>query len=202
MTPMESQCYLKNYPDLKLKGLTTQSQLQDHWTNHGCKVQEQRNNRCRNYPTSSGQYNFIGCYNVNKKNEANEITPLPNDRGLVNSIDDCQSIASNNNESIFGIHNGTENNGKPQCFTGNDLTRAQQYGLNVNRNQCSALGGNSTNQLYQRTVPFPPPIPILPLLTTSNFSDSIEPFENRKYNKFLILLLIIFVIWIFYIYRK
>jgi hypothetical protein len=203
MTPAELICYQQNNPDLKLKGLTTASQLQNNWTTYGCTKQELRNNQCPSYQTSSGQYNFIGCYNVNKKNETNEITPLPNDRGLVNSIDDCQAIANNNNESIFGVHNAAENGGKPQCFTGNDLYRATMYGLNVNRNQCTALGGNSTNQLYQRTKPFPPPAPVLPLLTTSNFSNTIETFENRKKNKFLILLLLlIFIIWIFYIYKK
>ena len=205
MNPSELICYQQNNPDLKLKGLTTPSQLQNNWTTSGCTKQEQRNNQCPSYQTSSGQYNFIGCYNVNKKNEANEITPLPNDRGLVNSIDNCQDLASNNNESLFGVHNAAENDGKPQCFTGNDLTRAEQYGLNVNRNQCSALGGNSTYQLYQRTKPFPPPIPVLPLLTTSNFSNSIETFENKKKNKYLFLLLLlilIFIIWMIYIYKK
>ena len=135
-------------------------------------------------------------------NQENEFTPLPNNRGLVNSIDNCQDKASNNNESLFGVSNAAGNGGTPQCFTGNDLTRAKQYDLNVNRNQCSALGGNSTYQLYQRVKPFPPPVPASPILIASNFANSIETFENRKYNKFLILLLIIFIIWIFYIYKK
>jgi hypothetical protein len=194
MNSAELQCYQKNNPDLKE---LIPSQLQQNWESSGCK--EQRNNKCPSYQTNSGLYNYIGCYNGN---QVNEIIPLPNNRGLVNSIDDCQAIASNNNESLFGVHNAAGNGGRPQCFTGNDVNRAKKYDLNVNRNQCAPLGGNSTYQVYQRTKPFPPPVPALPILTTSNFANSIETFENRKYNKLLILLFIIFIIWIFYIYKK
>jgi len=108
MSNSELECYQKNNPDLNGK---SPSELQYNWSTTGCK--EQRNNQCPSYQTNSGQYNFIGCYNVNKKNEANEITPLSNNRGIVNSIDDCQIIASYNKESIFGVHNAAENGGKP-----------------------------------------------------------------------------------------
>ena len=196
MSPTELQCYQNNNPDLNT---LTPSQLQNQWLTSGCK--EQRNNQCPSYQTNSGLYNFIGCFNMNQENG---FAPLPNNRGLVNSIDDCQSIASNNNESLFGVSNAAGNGGTPQCFTGNDLTRAQQYDRNVNRNQCAPLGGNSTYQLYQRVKPFPPPVPASPILTTSNFANSIETFENKKENKYLILLILIlvFIIWMFYIYIK
>ena len=206
MTPMESQCYLKNYPDLKLKGLTTQSQLQDHWSSIGCR--EQRNNQCPNYQTKSGPYNYIGCYNSNKANEP--IIPFPNYKGPVPTIDDCQAIANYNNKLLFGVTKAAENGGIPLCYIGNDLDTAIQYGQNFNRNQCTALGGNSTYQIYERDKPFPKPIiPFnppeldLPLLTTSNFANSIETFESRKKNKYLILLLLlIFIIWMIYIYKN
>ena len=139
-------------------------------------------------------------------NQENEFTPLPNNRGLVNSIDNCQDKASNNNESLFGVSNAAGNGGTPQCFTGNDLTRAQQYGLNVNRNKCAPLGGNSTYQLYQRVKPFPPPVPASPILTRSNFANSIETFENKRYNNefivIIVLFLIIIAILLFYFYNK
>ena len=199
MSNTELECYQKNNPDLKE---LTPNQLQQNWTTTGCK--EQRNNKCPSYQTNSGLYNYIGCYNDMCFNGGGNDgqRALPNYRGLVNSIDDCQAIADSNNESLFGVQDGAGYGGTPQCFTGNDLTRAKQYGLNVNRNQCAALGGLCNNQVYQRVKPFPPPVPPLPILTTSNFANSIEPFENRKYNKFLILLFIIFIIWMFYIYKK
>jgi hypothetical protein len=200
MSPTELVCYQNNNPDLKDLNPT---QLQPNWSTTGCK--EDRNNQCPSYQINSGLYNYIGCYNDMCFNGGNGQRALPNYRGLVNSIDNCEAIADSNNESLFGVQNAAGNGGTPQCFTGNDLIRAQQYGLNVNRNQCAALGGFCNNQLYQRVKPFPPPIPALPILTTSNFANSIETFENRinynEYYTFIILFLVIFVIIIFkYLY--
>ena len=202
MSNTELECYQKNNPDLKE---LTPTQLQQNWSTTGCK--EQRNNKCPSYQTNSGLYNYIGCYNDMCFNGGGNDGPraIPNYRGLVNSIDDCQAIADSNNESLFGVQDGAGYGGTPQCFTGNDLTRAKQYGLNVNRNQCAALGGLCNNQVYQRVKPFPPPVPPLPILTTSNFANSIETFENRinnnEYYTFIILFLVIFVIIIFkYLY--
>jgi hypothetical protein len=200
MSNNELQCYQKNNPDLS--GLTS-SQLQENWSTNGCI--EKRNNQCPSYQTNSGLYNYIGCYNDMCFNGGNGPRALPNYRGLVTSIDQCESIASSKNESLFGVQDGTS--GSAQCFTGNDLESAKQYGLNVNRNKCAPLGGWCTQQVYQRTIPFPPPIQSAPILTTANFAQSIETFENKhneKNNKlFLLTILFILIIGIvlFYIFK-
>ena len=199
MSNNELQCYQKNNPDLS--GLTS-SQLQENWSTTGCI--EKRNNQCPSYQTNSGLYNYIGCYNDMCFNGGNGPRALPNYRGIVTSIDQCESIASSKNESLFGVQDGTS--GSAQCFTGNDLESAKQYGLNVNRAKCAPLGGWCTQQIYQRTTPFPPPIQSAPILTTANFAQSVETFENRnneKNNKLFLLIILFFLIGIvlFYIFK-
>lgn len=125
---------------------------------------------------------------------------LPNYRGIVNSIDECESLATSNKDSLFGVQGGKAYGGQAMCFTGNDPINAKQYGLNVNRNRCPVMGGSWTNQVYQRTVPFPPPQPPQPVLTDANFAQSIETFENKNNNKntFLILILVLIGILLFF----
>lgn len=153
MSPTELTCYQQNNPDL---ANMTQEQLQQHWTTYGSS--EQRNNQCPSYQTSSGLYNYIGCFN-DTSNRA-----IPNYLGQVSSVDECKQLAYNSKNVIFGV----QDNG--YCFGGNNLTQAQEYGRNVNRNQCGPMGESWTNQVYVRGQPFPPPPPPLPSLTSSNFS--------------------------------
>lgn len=204
MNNSELQCYQNNYPDLKN---LTLSQLQQNWSSKGC-IQE-RNNQCPSYQDTSGLYNYIGCYNDMCYNGSNGPRALPNFRGLVNSIDNCASIADSNKETFFGVQSASSQVGsQTECWTGDNLQNATQYGLNVNRNKCGQLGGYCTQQLYQRDTPFPPPIPPEPVLTSANFANNIENFENKNEyilsnsNKFIIIFFIILGFVLLYIYCK
>jgi len=111
---------------------------------------------------TSGSYNYAGCYN-DTGNRA-----IPNYKGNVSSVDQCQAIANNNSAMIFGVQDGG------QCFTTNAITnnnqisqqinKAKQYGAN---NQCGPLGNAWTNQVYIRGKPFENP----PTLNNTNFSN-------------------------------
>jgi len=203
MSNSELKCYQNNNPDLS--GLNS-TQLQQNWSTSGCK--EKRNNQCPSYESNSGLYNFIGCYNDMCYNGSDGPRALPNYRGLVSSIDQCESLANNNQETFFGVQDGTGiGNGNAQCFTGNDQESATQYGLNVNRNKCGSLGGWCTQQVYQRSTPFAPPQPPQPVLTQADFAYTKETFENKnnkdnENNILLIIFLFIFGIIIFYIYKS
>jgi hypothetical protein len=155
MSPAELTCYQQNNPDLA--GMTPQ-QLQEHWTMYG--AYEQRNNQCPPFQTQSGLYNYIGTFN-DTGNRA-----IPNFRGNVSSIDECQTIANDTGETLFGVQY------YGQCFTGTNLAQAQEYGRNVNRNEIGPMGTAWTNQIYVRSQPFPPPPPPLPSLQNQNFSST------------------------------
>jgi len=210
MSPAEVQCYRNNNPDLKK---LNDQQLQENWYTSGCI--EQRNNQCPSYQQSSGLYNFIGCYNDMCYNgDDSDPRALPNFRGNVKSVDECQSIAEANNETLFGVQFGTGlSDGNTQCFTGSYYDAAVQYGLNVNKNKCAPLGSWCTQQIYQRSKPFPPPTPPIPVLQKSNFSEKIEQFTNpnSEYNEknnmneiYIIILFFIIIcfILIYYIFYK
>jgi hypothetical protein len=153
MSPAELTCYAQNNPDLA--GLNPE-QLQAQWTMYG--AFEQRNNQCPSFQTQSGLYNYIGTFN-DSSNRA-----IPNYVGNVSSINECENIANNNGDTIFGVQY------YGQCFTGNNLQQAQKYGRNVNRNEIGPMGKSWTNQVYVRSIPFPPPPPPLPSLQNTNFS--------------------------------
>jgi hypothetical protein len=155
MSPTELICYQQNNPDLA--GLNFE-QLQLHWTMYG--AFEQRNNQCPPFQTQSGLYNYIGSFN-DTGNRA-----IPNFRGNVSSIDECQAIANDTRETLFGVQY------YGQCFTGTNLAQAQEYGRNVNRNEIGPMGKSWTNQVYVRSQPFPPPPPPLPSLQSQNFSST------------------------------
>ena len=173
MNNTELKCYQNNYPDLNEM---TNTELQNHWNKIGCN--QNRNNKCPQYQTTSGLYNYIGCCNNACYTDSEEDNSLINNRGYVTSIDYCQQIAENNNETIFGL----KNNGN--CWTGNNLLQSKKYGQNFNKNNCSPLGGNCTQQLYLRSKVFTPPPPPIPKLTNPDFSNSnlIDSFEN--YSKY------------------
>jgi len=152
MSQSELICYQNNNPDLT--GMNA-AQLQAHWTTYG--ANEQRNNQCPSYQIQSGLYNYIGSFNDTPTRA------IPNYRGNVSTIDECQELANNNGETIFGVQY------YGQCFTSNNLTQAQQYGRNVNRNQIGPMGMSWTNQVYVRSQPIPPPPPPLPVLKDNNF---------------------------------
>ena len=192
LTNNELKCYQNNYPDLK--GMTN-SEIQNHWSNIGCN--EYRNNQCPSYQISSGLYNYTGCYNDACYVGSKE-TVLENNRGLISSIDECQDIAENNRETIFGVHN----NGN--CWTGNNLVNAKKYGENLNSNNCKTLGGICTQQLYVRRKAFPPPPPPIPKLTNPDFSNDnlTDTFENYNNNNIIFLSIFIILIMVTFLYLR
>jgi hypothetical protein len=156
LSPNQLQCYQDNYPDLS--GLNPQ-QLQNHWNTVG--RGQNRNNQCPGIQTVSGKYKYIGCYN-DTGNRA-----VPNQRASVSTVDQCRAQAEQNKETIFSVQDGS------QCFTGNDLQRATQYGVNYNKQSCgNSLGGVWTNKIYVRGEPFPPPPPPIPSLSKQNFNEA------------------------------
>ena len=90
-------------------------------------------------PSSTQVYNYLGCYN-DTGNRA-----IPNYVGNVNNQQECQDYAISNNAALYGVQD------YGQCFIGNDINQAIQYGSTSN---CPDMGGAWTNQLYS-TVPIP-----------------------------------------------
>jgi len=161
MSATEIQCYKNNYP----QDLTNMNdiQLENHWSTTGCN--ESRNNQCSSQQTSTGMYNYKGCYN---DSESRAIRSL---QGNVSSIDDCAKIAESKSHEVFGVQNGGE------CRTGINEQAAYQYGSNFNKDSCPKLGGLLTNQVYVRSSAFPLPSEPAPYLTNPNFANK-ENFDN------------------------
>ena len=159
LSPNELACYQSNYPDLS--GLNP-DQLQNHWNTIG--KSQNRNSQCPGTQTVSGNYNYIGCYN----DTGNRAIPNWRNNGVyVKSVDECRTLAEQNRDTIFGVQNGGA------CFTGNDLTKATQYGQNFNGQQCGgSMGAAWTNKVYVRGQPFPPPVPPIPVLGRQNFNEA------------------------------
>ena len=104
--------------------------------------------------TSNPEYTYMGCYN-DQSNRA-----IPNFRGNVSSAAQCQTIANENQENVFGVQNGE------QCFTGSNISQAYQYG--PYSGSCGTLGGSWTNQVYALSQPRSDP----PLILQYNFISS------------------------------
>jgi hypothetical protein len=92
-------------------------------------------------PTSTKPYNYLGCYNDTGNRS------IPNYVGNVNSKDECEDYAISNNAALYGVQY------YGQCFIGNDISKAAQYGATSN---CPDMGGSWTNQIYS-TVDIPKP---------------------------------------------
>lgn len=183
MSSTELQCYQQRYPDLA--GMSS-SQLQSHWNSTGCN--QQRSNQCSAPQTTSGTYTFQGCYN-DTGNRA-----IPNYQGTFTSVDQCQQIATSKQQNIFGVQDGG------QCFTGNNIQQAKEYGVNYNGTACGNLGGAWTNLVYTNNTPYPPPPPPVPVLSSINFSN--ETFINKDIHafKYFIVLFIIVILCILLYY--
>lgn len=150
MSLSELVCYKNNNPDLA--NMNAQ-QLQAHWTAYG--ANEQRNNQCPSYQIQSGLYNYVGPYQ-----DVSGFTFRAN----VNSIDECQQIANEQEDTIFALYNGSV------CSTSNSNATFGQFNFQPNRNYVGPMGTLYTAQIYVRSQPFPPPPPPLPVLQNKNFS--------------------------------
>jgi hypothetical protein len=158
LSATEQQCYKNNYPqDLSdMDG----AQLQNHWSTIGCN--QIRNNQCPSQQSSSGIYNYQGCYNDT------QTRAIPKYEKNVKTIDECAQIAETNKKNVFGVQY------YGQCWTGDNPNDAYKYEANFNKNSCPPLGGAWVNQVYLRNVPFKKGTTPPPYLTKSNFSDTIE----------------------------
>lgn len=159
MSSSELTCYAQNNPDLAANGVVSNQQLQQHWSTYG--ANEQRNNQCPSYQTTSGLYNYVGCF---------ENVGGYTFRANVSSINDCEQIANNNGDMAFALYNGnvcSTNASNSNGFSAN----AGAY-REVSRNLCGPMGTSGTAQIYVRGQPFPPPPPPLPSLSDQNFSNT------------------------------
>ena len=180
MNTVELQCYKDRYPDLINM---TNSQLQTHWTNNGCK--QQRINQCPSPQQNSNKYQFKGCYNDTSKRA------IPNYQGNNMTVDKCQQIATSKKQSVFGLqYNG-------QCWTGNDIQQAYKYGVNFKSSLCSNLGGVWTNMVYAIDKPYQQSISSTPSLSSTNFGTELYVNKNN-HSKYIILFIIMIIISIIF----
>jgi hypothetical protein len=142
-----------------------------------------------NMPTSIDAYDYKGCYN-NKDNSA-----IPTFRGNVTTLDQCEQLALDNGDYIFGV----TNNGK--CYSGSNVDQALGQGVNNASAYCGILGSANTYQVYIRDQKTNP-IMVAAKLSNQDFSkgsskgSSKESFSNLDNNKYLYILKILIVILI------
>ena len=89
-----------------------------------------------NLNANMSEYNYIGCYNdTGNRAIPTEMPNVPNQQG-------CQQYAIENNASVYGLQY------YGQCFIGNNINQAKEYGPASN---CPSMGGAWTNQVYSRS---------------------------------------------------
>ena len=89
----------------------------------------------------SQQFKKIGSY----KDEPNRA--LPDYKGMVSNAQQCAELC--NGYQYFGLQDRQPNN-QSQCFCGNDLDKAKQYGAS----NCNEYGGIWCNYIYELTSPY------------------------------------------------
>ena len=129
-----------------------------HWKNIGCKTNLTYS--CLKPPATIGMYDYEGCYYEDYKKEN-----IPNFRGKVTSLNQCQEKATANRDIVFGVTNFGD------CYTGNDINKVRRQSFSEN---CPSLGKDGSIQVYNRRRPFDP---LDPELSKKNFS---EKFTNKK----------------------
>src|SRR6187399_2885280 len=76
--------------------------------------------------TRTSSPTFVGCY-IDKN-----VRAIPNYGYDPMTFEECEALARKNGDTIFGFQDGGPHSGNPigsgQCWTGTDMTRAQQYG--------------------------------------------------------------------------
>jgi len=82
-------------------------------------------------------YKYLNCYNDDSKVHA-----VPDLLGTVKNIYDCEVLAKNKAYTLYALQNGG------QCYGSNNITQAQQYGIQNDKSKCTTLGGLNTNQIY------------------------------------------------------
>lgn len=109
---------------------TTGYDTPDHWCNKADKLLLKK-------------WNYVGCFN-DKQERA-----LPNYRGDVKSVEECNKIVAATDDDIFGVQYGG------QCRSGKvGVNDYKKYGSTTN---CPTLGGSWTNQVYSTKLSMPPP---------------------------------------------
>ena len=91
-----------------------------------------------NPPTSTDNYEYIGCYNDT------DSRAIPNYVANVSKQEYCKEFAISNKATLYGVqYNG-------QCFVGNNINDALKYGPATD---CPPLGGAWNNQIYSINKP-------------------------------------------------
>jgi hypothetical protein len=86
-------------------------------------------------------------YGAYKDLQGNRI--LPNNRGTVKTVKDCEALAKKNGDNIFGLQYGGE------CWTGKDMEKATQFG-SYHIASSGTLGGFYSIELYGLPNVVPP----------------------------------------------
>ena len=180
----QASCYLSDYPDLRLKLNNDIEEAKQHWKTYGC--YEGRDYLCISPPQNIGKYDYQGCYN-DTENRA-----LPNYLGTASKPVDCLKLAEKNKYMFFGLQNGSE------CFSGNNEDDAKQYGLAQN---CNIMGSPWTNQIYKRSQPFAPPIPVLNETNFENFENKQHKTLYRNFTFFIFLITILIILYFIINYK-
>lgn len=81
---------------------------------------------------------YIGCYN-DKNTRA-----IPTYRGNMN-LKNCAQVAWDSGDTIFGLQSPAGDPNNAQCFTGNDIDRATQYGSGITNSTSWSSNGDTTS---------------------------------------------------------
>jgi len=94
-----------------------------------------------NPPDKVGVYSKKGCFRDNNSPRA-----IPNYRGNVSNYEECEKLAINNYNTVFGMQNGGE------CWTGDSNYDSEKYGVLPEYNciqEGKAFGGEWSQFVYQ-----------------------------------------------------
>jgi hypothetical protein len=108
--------------------------------------------------------NYIGCYGdvggtgramTNTISSSGQLLPATGPYSWSFGVQQCQQAAQQNNMSYFGLQD-VNSEGQAVCFTSNNLSQSQQYGIATNCSQLSDgswTGGGGSNAIYSTSTP-------------------------------------------------
>ena len=113
--------------------------------------------------SSQNPSNYIGCYGdtgdaramTNTISSSGQLLPATGPYSWSFNVQQCQQAAQQNNMSYFGLQD-VNSEGQAVCFTSNNLSQTQEYGLASNCTQLSDgswSGGGWSNAVYNTTTP-------------------------------------------------
>jgi hypothetical protein len=106
--------------------------------------------------------NYIGCYGdssnramTNTISSSGQLLPATGPYSWSFGVQQCQQAAQQNNMSYFGLQD-VNSEGQAVCFTSNNLSQTQQYGVASNCTKISDgswSGGGWSNAVYRTSTP-------------------------------------------------